>query len=69
MDRLFDSYLSVFNRQESEVVAMRNAMKYTQIFAGIVVVPAVGFGGSCVLATCFGDEKTLSAALLIAGQF
>jgi hypothetical protein len=51
---------------------MRNAMKYTQLFAGAVAVPAVGFGGSCtlaeegaVLATCFGDEKTLSAALLV----
>jgi hypothetical protein len=51
-------------------------MKYTQLFAGIVVVPAGGFAGSCtqaeegvVLATCSGDENKLSAALSIAGQF
>ena len=50
-------------------------MKYTQLFAGAVAEPAVGFGGSCVLAeegvvlaTCYGEEKTLSVFLSLIGQ-
>jgi hypothetical protein len=49
---------------------MRITKIFTQVFAGNVVVRKAGFAAFCapedmggVLAICFGDENTLSAAL------
>ena len=55
---------------------MRDTMINAHLIAGAEVVPAKGFAShflvakKCVvLATCYGDEETLSAASSIRGQF
>jgi hypothetical protein len=75
MERNSEIVFVEYNCQESEAEAMRNMMTNTQLFADAVVVQAAGFAGSfarakesVVLATCFGDEETLSATILIRGQ-